>query len=162
MVGLSLPGAVLRKIFFVGYAAYFSGPVTGRLARLLRTVPIDQNRNLERAMPAASEGLRRRMVLGLCPEGARSTDGTLQEFRRGVAILARIHEVPVVPVGIWGSYQMWPREGRFRPHRLAVAFGPPIEPPRTRDQELDFLLRLRGAVAELTEQARSEFEQDRP
>lgn len=158
VVGMALPGRVLRKIFFVGYAAYFSGAVTSRLARLLRTVPIDQNRNLERAMQAASEGLRREMVLGIFPEGARSTDGTLQRFRRGVGILARIHSVPVVPVGIWGSYQMWPREGRFRPHRLAVAFGEPLDPPASRDEEEAFLERLREAVAELTEQARRQFD----
>lgn len=154
LLGMGLPWRVLRKTFFVGYSAYFSGPITSRLARVLRTVPIDQSHNLERAMQAAAEGLRRGMVLGIFPEGSRSTDGSLQPFRRGTAILARVRAVPVVPVGIWGTYEMWPRKRSPRPHPLAVAFGEPLAPPASREEEEEFLDRLRERVAELTEQAR--------
>ncbi len=147
----ALPRRVYHRIFFVGYSAYFGGLILGSIARLLRTVPIDQNRHLEQAMQAAAEGLRRGMVLGIFPEGGRSNDGTVKRFRRGTGILARHLDVPVVPVGMWGSYQMWPRDGGFRPHHTAVVFGEPITLPPGSDREAQerFMEALRARVIEL-------------
>lgn len=155
LLAIALPRRVYSRIFFVGYSGYFQSRLTGALARLLRTIPIDQNRNLERAMQAAAEGLRRGMVLGIFPEGGRSPDGTVQEFRRGAGILARLLRIPVVPVGLSGTYEMWPREGRFRPHRTAVAFGTPLAPPARDDPaaEIPFVERLRAAVVALVGEA---------
>ena len=150
----ALPRRVYRRIFFVGYSAYFHGMVLGTVARLLRTIPIDQSRHLERAMQAAAEGLRRGMVLGIFPEGGRSNDGTVKQFRRGTGILARHLEVPVVPVGLWGSYEMWPRDGRFRAHAAAVVFGEAMCLPAEADRESEerFMRALRARVVELVHQ----------
>lgn len=147
----ALPRRVYRRIFFVGYSAYFQGLVLGTVARLLRTVPIDQSRHLERAMQAAAEGLRRGMVLGIFPEGGRSHDGTVKKFRRGAGILARRLEVPVIPVGLWGSYEMWPRDGSFRPHAVAVVFGEAMRLSLDADRESEeqFMGALRARVVEL-------------
>lgn len=157
LLGMSLPRRIFDRIFFVGYSGYFEGPISSRAARAMRTIPIDQNRQLERAMQAAAEGLRQKMVLGIFPEGARSSDGTLQDFRRGVGILARHAQVPVVPVGIWGTHEMWPRGGRWRPHATAVVFGKPLPPPPAHDPEgeEEFVTRLRERVAALVQEARS-------
>ena len=43
------------------------------------------------------------------PEGSRSPDGWPQRFRLGAAWLALHHHVPVVPIGIRGSYAAMPR-----------------------------------------------------
>ena len=148
LLALALPRHVFDQVFFVGYSAYFRGPILGYVGKLLRTVPIDQNRHLEGAMQAAAEGLRRGMALGIFPEGGRSADGSVKEFRRGVGILASHLEVPVIPVGLWGTYEMWPREGRWRPHPTAVYFGEPVvvNPAASREQEQHFVEALRAAV----------------
>ncbi len=153
---MSLPSRVWRRVFFVGYSEYFEGRVLGYLSRLLRTIPIDPNRHLERAMQAAAEGLRRDLVLVIFPEGGRSSDGTVKEFRRGTGILARHLEVPVVPVGLWGTFQMWPRDGRPRPHPLAVRYGESLHIARSasRAQEDGFMHRLRHEVIELVAAAK--------
>jgi long-chain acyl-CoA synthetase len=160
LLTLALPREVFDRIYFVGYSAYFRGHVLGYLGKLLRTIPIDQNRNLESAMQAAAEGLRREMVLGIFPEGGRSNDGTVKEFRRGVAILGSHLDVPVVPVGLWGAYEMWPREGRWRPHRTAVYFGEPLQaaPEATREEQDRFVAHLREQVVELVGAARDQFD----
>ena len=156
LLAMALPRPIWERIFFVGYSAYFEGRLLGGVSRLLRTVPIDQNRHLERAMQAAAEGLRRDMVLGIFPEGARSGDGSVKEFRRGTAILARLLQVPVVPVGIWGTYEMWPREGRPRPHPVGIVFGEPMRSASTggRATEEAFTAQLRERVIELVGAAR--------
>ncbi len=154
ILGIALPWRVFRRAFFVGYSAYFRGAILGSLARLVRTVPIDQNRNLEAAMQAAAAGIRRGMILGIFPEGGRSGDGSIKEFRRGAGILARELDTPIVPVGIWGTYEMWPREGRFRLHPAAVVFGKPISYPA--DGSIDpgeFMTMVRERVIELVAEA---------
>ena len=135
LICMGLPRSALRRVFFVGYSEYFEGPIGGPLGRLFRNIPIDSNRNLERAMQAAAEGLRRGMVLVIFPEGGRSMDGNVREFRRGAAILARNLGVPIAPVGIWGAYRVWPREGRFRRHPVALDFGAALSPNRSPSEE---------------------------
>jgi long-chain acyl-CoA synthetase len=142
----------LKRVFFVGYSEYFEGVVGRFLARLFRNIPIDANHNLQRAMQAAAEGLRRGMVLVIFPEGARSLDGTVKEFRRGAAILAQTLNVPITPVGIRGAYQAWPREGQIRRHALEVQFGATLPPGDSLSEET-LLAELRGEVIRLVDEA---------
>jgi 1-acyl-sn-glycerol-3-phosphate acyltransferase len=66
------------------------------------------------------------------PEGARSSDGFVRPFRIGAAQLAVQCQVPVVPVGILGTYAAMPR-GSYWPvpgrPRVSVRYGSPIVPP---------------------------------
>jgi 1-acyl-sn-glycerol-3-phosphate acyltransferase len=61
------------------------------------------------------------------PEGSRTADGRLGEFKPGFAIIAKRAGVPIVPVAIVGAFQCWPRSRRFpRPGRIRLEFGPAI------------------------------------
>jgi 1-acyl-sn-glycerol-3-phosphate acyltransferase len=103
--------------------------VTGFLGRLANVISIDPDANLILAMRLAAEGLRHGKVLCIFPEGSRSIDGTLQEFHRGAAILAVEHQAPMMPVGLIGTYQVWPRDTlRIRLHPVGVKFGKPVKP----------------------------------
>jgi 1-acyl-sn-glycerol-3-phosphate acyltransferase len=65
------------------------------------------------------------------PEGTRSRDGFVGSFRMGAAELAVRSQVPVIPVGILGTYAAMPRGSHWpvpgRP-RVSVRFGAPIIP----------------------------------
>ena len=150
---MALPHRVLARVFFVGYSEYFEGPLGRQFGKLVRNIPIDPNRNLERAMQAAAEGLRHGMVLVIFPEGGRSLDGSVREFRRGAAILARHLDVPLVPAGISGAHEVWPRGGKFRRHPVSVAFGEPIA-PADHDDEAELTEALQARVVEAVETAR--------
>jgi long-chain acyl-CoA synthetase len=124
-----LPRAVIEKIFFLGISAYFAGGARSSFARVLKIIPVDAERHLRQALRLGAEGLRLGMILCVFPEGVRSIDGTLKPFRRGTAILAAELKVPVVPVGIIGTYQALPRGGRLiRPHAVTIRFGQPLLP----------------------------------
>lgn len=67
---------------------------------------------------------------GVCiyPEGERSWDGALQPFRRGTLRLMLQAGVPVIPCGMEGLYDLWPRWAR-RPRRgvpIVLRFGKPL------------------------------------
>jgi len=66
--------------------------------------------------------------VAIFPEGTRSRDGSLGEFRGGALLAARKAEVPIVPVGIRGAIDVWPRSRKFpRPGGIQVAFGAPLD-----------------------------------
>jgi 1-acyl-sn-glycerol-3-phosphate acyltransferase len=58
------------------------------------------------------------------PEGSRTHDGTLGEFKPGFALIAKRAAVPIVPVAIVGAFECWPRTRRLpRPGRIRLEFG---------------------------------------
>ncbi len=67
---------------------------------------------------------------GVCiyPEGERTWDGALQPFRRGTLRLMLEAGVPVIPCGMEGLYDLWPRWAD-RPRRgasIVLRFGEPL------------------------------------
>lgn len=154
---MAMPRHAMSRVFFVGYSDYFSGPLGRLVGRVFRNIPIDPNRNLERAMQAAAEGLRRDMVLVIFPEGGRSLDGNVGEFRRGAAILSRQLQAPILPAGIWGAHRVWPRQGRKQRHPVAVAFGEVLD-PRVYESDRELLEALRDQVIALVGQAETSLD----
>jgi long-chain acyl-CoA synthetase len=126
----ALPFRVLRRLFILGQTEYFSGTFTSFVGWIGRVIPVNPDRGLQRSMRLAAEGLSKNMILCVFPEGERSIDGTVKTFRKGPAIVASEVGAPVVPVGIRGAYEVWPRgSNRIRLHHVTIRFGPPLRPP---------------------------------
>ncbi len=158
-----MPWSVLRRVFFVGYAEFFQNPAMRLVARLTNIVPVDPDAHLLRAMKIGAQGLRDGHVLCLFPEGGRTLDGELTEFKKGAAILAREVGIPIVPVAIAGLWEVWPRtRRRIRLHPVRIAFGEPIRPASDGppDYEGD-TRRLRAAIEALLEGIRFRKRPDR-
>ena len=120
---------VLRNTLHVGASMFFTNAIMARFARLINVVPIDPDVQLLRAMRASAAGLRAGRILNIYPEGQRSFDGQLLEFKKGASILASELNVPIVPVAIDGTYLVWPRKSwRFRFAKVKLCFGDPIDP----------------------------------
>jgi len=132
------PRSVLRNVFHVGASMYFANAAMAQLARLINVVPIDPDVQLLRAMRAGAAGLRVGKILNIYPEGQRSFDGQLQEFKKGAAILATELNIPIVPVGLDGAYRIWPRKSwRFRLAKVRINFGEPIDARTIASNETD-------------------------
>jgi len=149
-----LPYRVIKRLFFLGYTDYFKGGgFMAWIGRLTKTVQVDADRNLRQALRLGAEGLRRNLVLCVFPEGERSIDGKLKEFRRGPAILAATLQLPIVPAAIVGTYQVWPRgTSKIRLHPVRVRLGKPLTPPSDPERFDEFNQQLSDAVAELIDQ----------
>src|SRR5262249_16143752 len=100
-----LPRRVIYNMFIHGYANYWENALSRRLAKTCNIVAIDPNVNLVRAMQVAAVGLKHGRALLIFPEGTRSIDGRVAEFKKGAAILAYELAVPIVPVGIRGTFE---------------------------------------------------------
>lgn len=117
------------QVFFLGATAFFGGPITSRLARIFHVIPVDMDTRLHNALQLSAAVLRRGQILLVFPEGSRSRDGSIKEFKKGVGIIAKELNIPIVPVAISGTYAMMPAGRLFpRPARVRVSFGNPIQP----------------------------------
>ena len=66
------------------------------------------------------------MVL-IFPEGTRTYDGDVSPLKPGFVALARRGRVPLLPVGMDGAYDAWPRKLRLpRLAKIHVWIGEPI------------------------------------
>ena len=124
LIACVLPLSVVKWMFFLGFSEYFSSGRFVWLWQLLRVVPIDSDRNARSGLRLAVEGMRRGLVPVVFPEASRSADGTLQAFQGGLSVVAHELNVPVMPVAVIGSYQVWPRGSRrIRIHPVEIRFG---------------------------------------
>ncbi len=135
MDSVVIPVVAPRKVVFLAKKDYFTGTgVKGRLQRAwfegLGMVPVDRDdtKSAMGSLDTALEVLRRGEAFGLYPEGTRSRDGRLYRGRTGVAQLALVSGVPIVPVGLVGTEKLQPVGSRLpRLAKVTVRFGKPIE-----------------------------------
>ena len=90
-------------------------------------VVIMERRNLKTSILQMADVLRAGKRLVIFPEGSRTHDGSLGEFKKTFAILSTELNVPIVPVCIKGAYEAMPR-GRIlpTPHHITVEYLPPV------------------------------------
>jgi long-chain acyl-CoA synthetase len=124
---LSLPFSRFRQIYSLGLRDFFEGFLKGGFAKLAHVIPIDSTSYLSKALQMSAYVLKNGRSLAVFPEGGRSFDGNLMEFKKGVGVLAVEMGVPVVPVLIRGAFEAFPRGAAFpRCGKITVTFGRPL------------------------------------
>ena len=148
LVMSAIPWSIGSQTFFLGHAKYFGGPVTSRIAGVIHVIPVDMEARLTGALQLSAHVLRRGKILCVFPEGNRSRDGKIKEFKKGVGIIAKELNMPVIPVAIQGTFAMLPRDRSFpRPAKVSISFGKPIH-PGTMDYD-EIVKRLREEVVKM-------------
>ena len=91
-------------------------------------IPFDRKLEKKKAVEDAVKALKHGDIVGIFPEGTRSLTGKIQKGRTGVAKLALLSKVPVIPVGIIGAFKVMPR-GKIIPKfnkNIIINIGKPI------------------------------------
>lgn len=129
-----------RKLSSLARSSLFHFGPFGAVIAALDAVPIDRDASMVAAMRAVIDRLRQGKAVVVYPEGSRTHDGRLGEFKPGFALMAKRADVPIVPVAIVGAFDCWPRSRRFpRPGRIRLEFGrviPAAEVAACGDKEL--------------------------
>lgn len=121
----ALPG----EICFLAKKELFSVPILGWVLRIGGLVAVDRaNRDAARASIAqAASMLRAGRPFLIFPEGTRTRDGQVQEFKKGPFFLAEQAGAPVVAVRLAGTGALMPPGAwRIRPGRVQLHFHAPI------------------------------------
>ena len=115
-------------------AEVFEG-VIGWILRQARQVPIRRGTGDTGALDDAIVAVRNGSCVGIFPEGRVSEDprAGLQRIRSGLTRIAIPTRARVVPVGIWGTQHVWPKEGLdraalLRRATLAIVVGQALVP----------------------------------
>jgi len=130
VIGAWLIPRLGRRIHWLGKKELFDWPIVGWVAANGGVHPVDRGAADVDAFRLAQRILEEGHVLFVFPEGTRSRDGSLQEARDGLAVLAIRSGAPIVPIGIGGSSRVWPR-GQRLPHpggHVVVRVGRPFHP----------------------------------
>ena len=128
IVAASVPANLRKSLYLVGFEAFFEHFPIRNIIKYIRVIPIDPGMHFVEAMQASSYVLKNNKIVCIFPEGERTIDGEIKEFKKGVGILAKELSVSLVPVYIEGSYESWPRTNRFpRLHPIRITFGKPFD-----------------------------------
>lgn len=129
-------------------------PFFGQAMRAVGTVIIDR-KNPEKARQALMSGSKKQLgrAAGVIvfPEGTRSRDGALQQFKLGAFVLAIELQIPIIPIGVKGTREIMPAKGfSVRQGKIRVKIGKPISPAgMTMDDRNRLLEEARGQVEAL-------------
>ena len=101
-------GVIPQKFRFIIKKELFDIPFFGWYLRKAEYIPVErgESRGAIGMFISAKKALKKGENILIFPEGTRSKDGNLQEFKRGSMLLAVKGGIPVVPIAISGSYDI--------------------------------------------------------
>jgi 1-acyl-sn-glycerol-3-phosphate acyltransferase len=146
----AISASTMRRMHFLARKTLFNNPLFGWLIRNLLAVPVDQEGVAKDGMKAIIGLLHAGNAVLVFPEGSRSPDGRMQPLQPGVSLLIKRAPAPIIPIGIAGAFEAFPR-GSLVPRlapiclpaprcALAVAIGKPFDPARYQDMSREQLL----------------------
>jgi len=120
----------MNKTYFFAKEKHLNTHLLKFMANRNNVIIVDTSKDLKESIQKMAEVLKKGMKIIVFPEGTRTSDGALGEFKRTFAILSKELEVPVVPVVIDGAFRALPRGAIFpRPFaRIKVSFLTPVYP----------------------------------
>src|ERR1700720_1971477 len=123
-------GAIPRRIAILLKKSLFAYPIVGQAFLLARFIPVkrgERDSALE-SLEKAIESLRSGQSFLIYPEGTRSPDGRLQEFKKGAVVMAIKAGVPIVPIACSGAHRvMKKRSLKIYRGEILVEFLEPID-----------------------------------
>ncbi len=125
-----LNNSFLKKTYFYAKQKHVKNKLLRFLADRNNIIVVDINSGLKESIQKLAEVLKTGRNIIIFPEGTRSKDGNLGDFKKLFAILSKELEVPVVPVTIKGAFEALPT-GSLIPRLfcpITVTFQPPIVP----------------------------------
>lgn len=115
-----------RHLHFIAKKEIKKVPFLGQYTAAMGMIFIDR-KNKEKAkesLQQAGELIRSGRDVVVFPEGTRSRDGKIHQFKRGAFILAKEGKVNVIPVAIKGTNKINPAgKLKLRPGKITVKYG---------------------------------------
>ena len=123
---------VPRKFHFIGQIEGFKIPLRWLIATvyfLSGVIPLNRKNeeSREEVIKEAIKVLKKGDILIIYPEGRRSTNGEIQEGKSGAARIFLKTGVPILPVGIKGTFEILPPKGKLKIKKIIkINIGRPL------------------------------------
>ena len=153
-----------RQLCYLARKSLFTSPLFGSFLRSVGCVPVDQEGVAKEGLKAVLGLLSQGRAVLVFPEGERTTTGQMNPLKPGIQLLIKRTRAPIVPVGIAGAFDAFPRSRkfpRFSPlfmpagrGTMAVSVGSPLDARHYLELPRDRLLvELQGAIQTMKDRA---------
>jgi long-chain acyl-CoA synthetase len=127
----------------------FGPPAWLLMTAFFNVFPLPRQRDFQRSFAHAGRALDSGFHVIVFPEGTRSADGTLAEFRPGIGMLVRQSRTAVLPMALIGLGDLKTRKRSwFRSGIIHIRVGRPIHFAPA-DSEANITARLHSAIDDL-------------
>jgi 1-acyl-sn-glycerol-3-phosphate acyltransferase len=123
-----------RRLNYLARASLFKVPLLKHLIHFLDAIPIDREGTGIAGLKETLKRLKRGEMVLIFPEGTRTRDGEVAPLKAGFSSIARRSKAALVPVGIDGAFQAWPRTQLLPSlERIHIVIGEPLWPAEIAD-----------------------------
>ena len=126
---LALQGYLGVDFRWLAKKELFQVPIWGPAMRKAGYIPVDRSRGRQalKSLNEAAQKIAAGTSVIIFPEGTRTQDGIMKEFKAGAMVLAIKSGVDIVPVAIKGTYEILPK-GKLlvRPGNVTIHVGNPL------------------------------------
>ncbi len=132
-IAAAVPKRYWKDLYIAAAKDYFFGNpfMTFFSQHCLGAIPVDRGDRRGDAIKLIVRLLKdfERIWLIIFPEGTRSADGKVHEFKRGVSIFAERSQTPILFLYLDGNHKLWPKGARWaKPGKLVIHVGPVVPP----------------------------------
>ena len=147
IVMAGVPWNISDKCYFYATEDHVNNATLRKMAGR-HNIIIMERRNLKNSILKLAEVLKLGKNIVIFPEGTRSRNGGMNDFKKTFAILSKELGVPVLPVCIKGAYDALPRGTHFyKPKKITLEYLPLMTPSENEDYEL-FAKRVKATIEE--------------
>ena len=126
-----------RTVRFLGKKEVFDAPIIGQIATAMGGIRVDRGTGSDEPLLAAADALLIGEMVAIMPQGTiprgRDFYEPVLKGKWGTARLAAQVKAPVVPIGLWGTENVWPRNSRVpnvlnivNPPTVRIVVGSPV------------------------------------
>jgi len=156
-----------RKVHYLAAEKFYKNRMWRPVMNLTGQIKVERTaHNKGEVYNKVYSALDQGKMIGIFPEGTRSSDGEIHKPFTGVAKFALNAKVPILPVGIIGTYNIMSRHDKrpkFRGAKAKIRIGKPMYfsqysniQPTDRDYKL-VTDKIMDSIAELAEKKYSHF-----
>ena len=127
--------------------------ITRDWLKMLGGIPVDREGMSAKSIQRSKQCIKDGYIFLIHPEGTRTRNGELGEFKSGAAKLAAETNKKILPVRIDGAYEIYPYKRlvpkffdwkHFRKYKLRISFGVPMQ--RAEETVKEFTVQLRDSI----------------
>ncbi|HWJ77108.1 MAG TPA: lysophospholipid acyltransferase family protein [Niallia sp.] len=132
-----------HQVYFLTKKEAFDSYLSRKWHLSMGAIPLNRGATDVAAFKTVVSHLKEGKIICIYPEGTRSPTGRLYQGKQGAIRMALAANVPIVPIGLEGTFDILPRKMLWpRLIKAKIHIGEPIELQKSRDKDqLDNYLR---------------------
>lgn len=119
----AMSSKILKNTYYLAKIVHFRKKIMKLLANCSNVILVDLNKDIAQVLQTLAKLLRENKNVLIFPEGVRTRDGRINEFKKSFAILAKELNVDVQPFVIKGAYDLFPTGKKIiKPGKISIEF----------------------------------------